>query len=1019
MSMSTGVSNVHVFTNTTDNRGNWEFSFFQKKFIPNEEQAIKTGMRPENSFDPKLIKQYIDPQPSKEEMLVIKKEQGHTLNKSEKIIYDNYMKKKDDAVKEDIEQLQKFGLNAKPTTNEGRTRLLLLTLQNQISKGNSDNICNIFLRLMEDQFVITDDMRKEYAKILTKMEDAVSKRDLVELQFTKLHDQMPPLNTKGFQKFDPWQINVVSNIDDKISTIVSAPTSAGKTVLSGYATTKGRTLIVVPTDALAWQMASYVGGILNADIPIITKTYQSIPKRDLMIERLNTAEAIVGTAQTIVNFLPHLTKGFDWIIFDEIHMIGKQEGKAMEMIAKIYDDVPFLALSATIGNLEELTKWFKSLNPKRNVQNIVCDKRFFNLQRFYYNPQKNEIEALNPLSLVDVDEFSSGSIISKNIQPTPFDTWNLYIKVKAEFDDIGSLDHTRYFDARERIQLSKANQYFNDLIKYMVDNFDEDKIKRILDSFANTSLSDDEVDLAKLALLMKSGDKTPAIVFQKNTIACLRLVRQFAKTVDELEDEKYPRLRALRMKEQKKARRLDKQKERSVKPDTKGFDSKKEQKKFLEDDGADDDFVPTSLQEPTEDFNFNPDQYFTEGKIEEWVSNLKKYFPSTGEEYHFMIKLLWRGVGVYAQGLPDPYLRLVQNLATKKQLAIVFSDMSLVFGVSMPFRTVVIYRDSLVEDDLDAMLFHQMAGRAGRRGLDKKGNVIFAGYKWERIKELSICAIPRVSGASNLNFVVPQASALAKKSDNGQEWEKVFKNCLNGDADDDNMELLEGLKSNYENGWSFAISEDVNHLHMMWTLRDSEDPIITSFVIPYLRKGFEGLNPSVEINQVLVAQFLAHFINKYTTDNPDDVLPKCALFEQQSFSNIYSYLDDLQLEIPNNIDGRVWESIKVNRLVKCVTEREADKLRNRLFEFGEKVMAIQHFCFHNKLINLSKLLGKLLTRIWWIYHMSSPIMKPFNHFDEVEYEVASDYEEDSENNDSVESEVDGLQPGTEHVELVV
>jgi hypothetical protein len=51
-------------------------------------------------------------------------------------------------------------------------------------------------------------------------------------------------------------------------------------------------------------------------------------------------------------------------------------------------------------------------------------------------------------------------------------------------------------------------------------------------------------------------------------------------------------------------------------------------------------------------------------------------------------------------------------------------------------------------------------------------------------------------------------------------------------------------------------------------------------------------------------------------------------------------------------------------------------------EFGEKIKAIQHYCFHAKITGLSKIIGKLLTRIWWIYHMSSPIMKPYNVYEE-------------------------------------
>lgn len=998
-------------TKDASNRGNWEFNFYQKVCIIGHEQSIKFSMRPENSFDPSNIHYYIANELSREEKIYEKKKAGDILSKTECIILDNYIKKKNETLANDLELIDKFGLNAKPVTKEGRTRLLLLTLQSQLLKNNSDLICNIFLRLSEDQFELTDKIESEFIKNITKMNTIVSNCDLINLQFTKLHDQMPPLNTKGFQKFDPWQINVIQNIDAGKSTIVSAPTSAGKSVLSGYATTKGKTMIVVPTDALAWQMASYIGGILNADIPIITQTYQTSPKRTLMVELINNSPAIVGTADTIIDYLPLISTKFDWIIFDEIHMIGKTEGKAMETIAKVYDTVPFLALSATIGNIGELHNWFASLNPDRPISNIICDKRFFNLQRYYYNPTENKLEMLHPLSLVNLEDFRNKSILMKTLQPTPPDIWALYNKIIEHYgiDAIGSLKHTIYFGINERIQLSKANQFFNDLIKFMVDNYNEIHINAIINSFKNPHLLEESVDLVKLAFLLKEEDKTPAIIFQKNTVACLRIIRQFAKIVNELEDTKYPKLRTSRLKEQSKAKRLDKQKDKKEKEVK--MDSNKAMKEFLNFKIEIDTPISVSVQEPTREFTFNSELYFSEGIVDDWVLQLKKYFPNCGDEYHFIIKLLWRGVGIYAKGLPDPYLRLVQSLASKKQLAIVFSDMSLVFGVSMPFRTVVIYRDATIDDDLDGMLYHQMVGRAGRRGLDKKGNIIFAGYKWDRIEELSVCPIPNVVGTNTLNYVIPHANRIALSVSNGQQWDKTFLNCLNKEPNEDTLELSQSIVSNYENSWNFAISDDINQLHMMWILRSSSDdvnePVIASFIIPYLKKGFEGLDPNNVNNQVLVAHFLSHFINKYQTDKSEYVLPQCPLFEQPSFLKIYDFLEELQLNSnTDNIDGRVWYSIKENKIIKCSVEKEADEIRNRVFEFGNKVKAIQHYCFHSKFTNLSKLLGKLLTRIWWIYHMSSPIMKPFNQYDENEYEVHSN--SDSDDSDDKTSELEHM-----------
>jgi superfamily II RNA helicase len=87
-------------------------------------------------------------------------------------------------------------------------------------------------------------------------------------------------------------------------------------------------------------------------------------------------------------------------------MIGKNEGFAMESIAKVLNDVPFLALSATIGNVDYLEKWFSKLNDKP-IETIICNKRFFNLQKYYFD---KDIKLINPLSMVTISVFKDGSI---------------------------------------------------------------------------------------------------------------------------------------------------------------------------------------------------------------------------------------------------------------------------------------------------------------------------------------------------------------------------------------------------------------------------------------------------------------------------------------------------------------------------------------------------------------------------------------------------------------------------------
>jgi hypothetical protein len=976
------------------NKGNWEYSFFQKSFDPNEESNRKVLLKPGNNIDPNNFHLHINPTLSREEIIFNKNKAGQKISKTEKMMLDNWLEKRAKLIEQDVQDIKILGLHAKPVTNNGKTILILEVLCHEIKKNNKDAIANIFLRLMEDQFKITPELELKYSKELTKMKMIVDELDLIELQFTKFHSQMPPLNINGFKKFDQWQIDVVKNIDANISTVINAPTSAGKSVLSGYAALKGRTLIVVPTSALAWQMSAYIGHIIKSNVPILTPTYQTNPSRTEMIELLNKAEAIIGTADSIIDYLPFMKIDFKWMIFDEVHMIGKLEGSGMENIIKLIQNVPILALSATIGNTDEIVEWLKTISPDQPIQKIICTKRFFNLQRFYYDSDK--LVCLHPFSLIDKTSFEDGTILSKSFQPTPPNIWDLSKKLSEKFE-LDNLNPQKYFDREERIELDKANEYFTELIKFMVEKYktNKDEIISIISSYKHECLEEKSVNLVDLAYKLKEENKLPAIFFEKNTMACLQIVRTFAKILDKMEDIKYPKLVSDRLKQAKLA---DKQEKKNG-GDKEDIDknSKKEIKQMMgtatiKKDKYGESSIPVItetiieavvIQEPHPDFILNQSQLFSSDTVETWVTSLKRFFPNTGDEYHFIIKLLWRGIGVYAKGLPDPYLLLVQTLACKKQLAVVFSDMSLVFGVSMPFRSVVIVKNENIVDDLDSMLFQQMTGRAGRRGLDKEGNIIFAGYSWDRIKELSISEPPIIKGQHNIMYTILHANKLSELNGIKQNWDNTCTNFLDKSIDEEDVqEFIQGSKSNYEGGWSFSyFPKDINHLHMNWKLRYTDECIISSFLITYLKRAFEDKDHTQESNQVALAHFLCRFMSTIPTDNPADALVDPEILKLNPYNQILDNFEELQIEFPKMIDNKLFKSIQQNLVVMLDSYDELDKLRERLMKFGDKLKAIQHYCFHTKISGLSKIIGKLLTRIWWVYHTSSPIMKPYNTFE--------------------------------------
>ena len=78
-----------------------------------------------------------------------------------------------------------------------------------------------------------------------------------------------------------------------------------------------------------------------------------------------------------------------------------------------------------------------------------------------------------------------------------------------------------------------------------------------------------------------------------------------------------------------------------------------------------------------------------------------------------------------------------------KRLCVVISTETLAMGINMPTKTSVFAGDS---NFLNAMNYRQMAGRAGRRGFDLRGQIVFMGIRREKIKRLQNSELPTLSG---------------------------------------------------------------------------------------------------------------------------------------------------------------------------------------------------------------------------------------------------------------------------------
>ncbi|XP_053992997.1 uncharacterized protein LOC128884039 isoform X2 [Hylaeus volcanicus] len=108
---------------------------------------------------------------------------------------------------------------------------------------------------------------------------------------------------------------------------------------------------------------------------------------------------------------------------------------------------------------------------------------------------------------------------------------------------------------------------------------------------------------------------------------------------------------------------------------------------------------------------------------------------------------LRRGIAFHHSGLGRRYRSGVEMLYRMGYLRVVFSTDTLSHGVNMPCKTTVFLGDSLL---LTPLLFRQTSGRAGRRGFDVLGHVVFWNVSFPKIKRLICARLPILSGEFNV-----------------------------------------------------------------------------------------------------------------------------------------------------------------------------------------------------------------------------------------------------------------------------
>lgn len=364
------------------------------KKLPLEKDASQSGQKLENIINEKIGEENNEIKENEDEDIIVtneveflKKEKEHLKNQILKVFPD---------IDEEIKTLK----NTPKVLNDNKDNKKINNIKNNSIQDNKINNSSdleqsqqtekSLIELMKQHVPETTKISFDYEQEKEKYDNLISDKDIQiekenfeggyhETIFLKSMPYDKSQKIKSFEQIpnppqnfpfelDEFQKKSIICLENKESVLVSAHTSAGKTVVAQYAIAMAkrdhqRVIYTSPIKALSNQKYRDLKELFG-DVGLMTGD----------VTRNENASCIVMTTEILRNMLfkgNEITKEIAWVIFDEVHYMRDRERGVVweETIILLSNKINYVFLSATIPNAREFGMWITKL--KKQPCNVV------------------------------------------------------------------------------------------------------------------------------------------------------------------------------------------------------------------------------------------------------------------------------------------------------------------------------------------------------------------------------------------------------------------------------------------------------------------------------------------------------------------------------------------------------------------------------------------------------------------------------------------------------------------------